>query len=211
VNAGVTPLQTVLISAGGAITVALQGLLGGLLPERFKRTAPDRRWLLERRHEEYVALIASSNDLLTKALSAAKRPTAANIEAFAESAEESYRQLWSIELVGSPHAKLLAGHIAEAAHELMRTLPSKDCASPDYGRLSLALVAFTNVLSVELASERWWWQRRCRAKEAKEAVARMSAFAATAAAEPTAKCGPRRAARDEGDEQDDERKDREVV
>jgi hypothetical protein len=59
--APVTAWQTSGIVAGGALLAATLTVLGNFFLERFKRGVTDRRWLLDRRHEDAVHFLRRAN------------------------------------------------------------------------------------------------------------------------------------------------------
>jgi hypothetical protein len=66
------------VSVLTALVAGVLGLLAGLVLERFRRSSTDRRWLLDRRHEDVVAFLSRANVLSREIRARREGPTRAD-------------------------------------------------------------------------------------------------------------------------------------
>lgn len=134
-----------------ALVAGALGLLAGLALEHFRRSSTDRRWLLDRRHEDAVAFLSAANRFSRQAR-LSKQDQAARVAAV-RAAEEAY---FATRITCSERVDELNSAIWSA----LTTLQDAETAA---GRQEIHAVFMGHVnevlaqLRVELQPGRPWW------------------------------------------------------
>jgi hypothetical protein len=165
---------TVLITGLFGIIVAILTVVGTLFVERFRRSATDRRWLLDRRYEAYVGALQSSTKLRQRYLRVIREATPESVNEVIAATHELEDFHFEIELVGSKMARVLSGFLMDAVPALT---PDSNGAMAvgDTRQMISASALFSTAMSLELSPSRWWWRRDALKRETLTEIVRHKA------------------------------------
>jgi len=158
-----SPWQTVLISAGVTLVVGILSVLGAYLLERFKRRGTDRRWLLDRRHESYVAFIQAADDWDEALREAASRATPADDEP----RRRALTSFYSVLLTGTDQAQWLAAQVVDALRESQGALVRGEEFERVIEQVTASVVELLSYLRLEMQPGRrwpWTWGRSAESR-----------------------------------------------
>jgi len=151
--------STVLLQPGAVLTVGVLAFLGGVYLESFKRRAADRRWLLEQRHDAYVAFIRAADDFDRQYL-------AADISQGEEPSEATgvLVQAWaSVLLVGTMSAAKYGDQVIGEGNKVIAAFRTKKNVSQERRSFVTAYFDMAIALRAEVQPESVsWWTRAWR-------------------------------------------------